>query len=449
MITKNFIGYLSILFCFCGPMFIPSTNQNYLYDDDDRIVIYHGLNLSNTSKSTPDNLPWTTQSDLNKLNQWGFNLVRYLVFWSAIEPQKDSINQDYIQQTIQRINWLDSLGVDVIIDLHQDLFNTKFSGNGFPSWVINDDSLPFTLQQPWFNNYYQPAVIACYRNFWTNPQNISSYLKVIKIIQNSFDSMPNVIGIDVMNEPFPVIPKDFNTVSLQNITTTTKELVTFEQNYLSPLYDSVNQIGFKKRVFFEPVIYTSIGIPTMLNFKTKSNNVYYPHYYDPLCESGKSYTDLTRKTMDLAFKIKVKEAQTMKVPLLYGEFGISTVPRYSDYLTQFLNLADRYSVGWTYYSFDRGPFGVLNNDGSDAPQLKYLVRPYPMRIAGRNPLFTATDSSLTLTYDNIGLTGLTEIFIPWQLYDVKINGVYTEQMNNVFKYQNDDLIKQKIEIYRR
>ena len=37
-------------------------------------------------------------------------------------------------------------GIYVLLDAHQDLFNRKFCGEGFPDWAINRTNFPFPLK---------------------------------------------------------------------------------------------------------------------------------------------------------------------------------------------------------------------------------------------------------------------------------------------------------------
>lgn len=37
-------------------------------------------------------------------------------------------------------------GINVLLDAHQDLFNRKFCGEGFPDWTVNRTNFPFPLK---------------------------------------------------------------------------------------------------------------------------------------------------------------------------------------------------------------------------------------------------------------------------------------------------------------
>lgn len=422
-------------------------NHNmYIHDTEGRIVIYHGVNVSNFAKhSGPPSgyfdrgkadVSWHTKEDFARMNEWGFNLVRYMVFWEAIEPERGQFDEDYLARTVERLQWLRELGIDAIVDIHQDLYAQKFAGNGFPGWAIRDSGHEFERQHPWDKNYLQPAVFHSYNNFWRNDTLKTRYLAMLHKVFSCVDTLPNVAGIDVMNEPFPDL-------SMQ-----------FERETLSSLYHDIRKMvetaGFRTRMYFEPVIYTSAGIPSSLTFEPDTHCVYYPHYYDPLCDKGKPYRKRNHRRMELAVAIKVNEAQKFGVPVLYGEFGVDPkVGNYLTYIEDLLNECDRYGVGWTYYSYDKIAhcgFGIIDNERNEMPNMDKLVRVYPQRIAGRNPRFGIKQKRFTLTYENSGITAPTLVFIPDRLNGVAVsaNGKPVEHSGRIFEYRNDSAPKQEI-----
>ena len=411
----------------------PAERPEYIRDADGRIVIYHGVNVSNYSKRSADRLPWHTRDDFARLNDWGFNLVRYQVFWEAVEPQRGRYDDAYLAAAIERINWLAELGVDVLVDLHQDLYAQRFTGNGFPDWTVNDEGFVFTPRQPWNLNYAEPAVLASYENFWSSDDLRSRYVAMVERLLGKIDDLPNVVGLDVMNEPWP------------------SPLVGFEQTTLSPFYAAIQDMyvrrGFKTRLGFEPVIYTSTGVPSRLRFKPKPGSIYCAHYYDPLCHEGRPYTDATRLTMRLGVETRVAEALDFGTPLLYDEFGVSpAVEGYREYLDDLTDVMDDYHLGWAYWSYDRSgdsSFGLLDENGGPIEGLLApLVSVYPQRIAGRNPEWRLTAREFELSYDPIATAAPTEIFIPAALKNVTvtINGTPApfETNRSRFLYQHRD-----------
>jgi endoglycosylceramidase len=420
----------------------PEKNKSqFIRDKDCRIAIYHGVNVSNYSKASVGNLPWQAKEDFARLKDWGFNLVRYLIFWSAVEPTKGNYDAQYIQNTVERLKWLQDLGIDVIVDVHQDLFNKKYTGNGFPDWTVNDGGIPFTPRQPWNMNYFEPALIASYNNFWKSEELKSSYIAMVKYVLTNVDSMSNVIGIDVMNEPFLGTIPNFEKITLTD--------------FYNKIQDMMIEGNFKSEMFFEPMMYTSGGIPTNLKFVPKRDCSYYPHYYDAFCHEGKAYSKLNKAILIRSIAIKEKEAQLFDTPLLFGEFGISSaVGNYLDYLRDFVDINNAGLNGWTYFTYDKtssDDFGIVNDDGTETERMKVLVCLYPQRIAGDNPVVDYGTDYFTLKYDSKPadcVSGVTEIFIPPKKIGVNINGISIPDHPGswVYKYTNQNAATQSIKI---
>jgi endoglycosylceramidase len=419
----------------------PKENRWYISDKDGRIVIYRGLDISNYSKTCnggKEGLTWHTSYDFQRMaTEWGFNLARLLVFWDAIEPQKGIIDQNYLNGIVDKIKQMQQCGIDVIVDLHQDLYNTKFTGNGFPSWAVNDEGIPFVPQQPWNLNYLQKAVYTSYNNFWNNPPLQDAYVNVIKVFLQNVEGLNNVVGIDVMNEPFPGTHIDF------------------EPNYLTPLYNRIQE-AFKdstKYMCFEPWMSTSAGLPTFLTFKP-NYGIYSPHFYDPFCHEGAKYGWWNRLLMRGNVFEKIMEANKFHSSLWFGEWGVGQkVINYEKYIEDFCNLADTLGFHWTYYSYDKandGGFGVLKQDGSEDLQLKLLIRIFPQKISGYSPKFSYKNKRFVLSYNPSGNDLPTVIFIPDRVQNVviKVDGklIEIQQTGKTFEYVNKSIDRSTIEI---
>lgn len=431
------LGILLLSYCnfkFIRKLFTsPSKNMPYIFDKNNRRVLYHGVNLCNASKGAPDFFPWHTKEDFVRLRSWGFNLVRYLVFWQAIEPTKGSYNMGYLQGTAERLHWLKDLGIDVVIDFHQDLYCKNFTGDGFPNWsAVN---LPFTERHPWNLNYTEPAVIASYNNFWGSEELQRGYIAALDRLLSFVGSIGNVIGVDIMNEPFQ------------------GEIPNFEKKTLTEFYTRIQSMmvekGHKIRIFFEPTMLTSSGMPTNLDFKPRHGSVYAPHYYDVFCHEGASYTWLNKWLMRKSLKIKIKEAQDFCTPILLGEFYIpSKVKNYLKGIKDIVDLSDEYFTGWTYYAYDKGI--LINENGTETDTLKSLIEVYPQRIAGKNISIGYSVDSFYLKYEvDPEIKGPTEIFIPrYENVIVTINGRVEKWAypGTVLKYENDHNSEQTITI---
>jgi len=416
---KLLLLLLPLLFCSCVSLLNRTTsvtNQHYIHDSNGRIVIYHGVNISNYSKNSPDRLPWQTPSDYARLNRWGFNIVRLLIFWEAIEPSPDVYDTAYVYKIKDIICTLQRLGIDVLLDFHQDLMSRKFTGDGFPEWAIHDAGLPFKQQTPWAKNYTQPPVIAAFTYFWRSDTLQSHYLRAIEFVVSIVGIHDNVVGVDVFNEPFLGLLSEDVT--------------------LKPFYNKVDGLFsvLKVRVFFEPSIITSTGIETKLTYQPSGLGVYAPHYYDVQCENGLPYQELNKAILGVAIKTKFDEAISFRTPLIFGEFGMS--PRITgqlEFYKDFVRLADRFSIGWITWSYDKqqyNEFGIVDDSGKEMPHLNTLVEIYPQRIAGTEPIYGVNRSQFNLTYKRSSCNAPTVIFIPSQLTNVQVT-----HNNHVVDYQ--------------
>jgi endoglycosylceramidase len=56
-----------------------------------------------------------------------------------------------------------------LLDFHQDMFNERFQGEGWPDWQTLDDGLPAAPQNGFPGNYLtMPALQRAYDHFWAN-----------------------------------------------------------------------------------------------------------------------------------------------------------------------------------------------------------------------------------------------------------------------------------------
>jgi len=124
---------------------------------------------------------------------------------------------------------------------------------------------------------------------------------------------------------------------------------------------------------------------------------------------------------------------------MVGEFGLDeTKPGALDFLTETLNMFDKIASGWTYWSYDRGSWGVLSNEGEEMKKADVLERPYPQKVAGTQPDYrwNLNEKVFTLSYQATGSELPTEVYLPirhwtegWELVNqgVEIESTYNEE----------------------
>lgn len=221
--------------------------DGYLVDRENRIVVLNGINLSGISKY-PDketqsfvNRPFdlaSTPDHLKRLHGLGFNLIRFITTWEAIEKEgPNCYDEAYLDYVLQFIQLAKEHHFYVIIDFHQDVFSRHLYGSGAPKWAIESAGIncnnllssdavidPQSVAKEeglgkhlvWFLNYHRIASQAMFTFFFGGNDFTPSlkvegapiqeyfqehYIKAALKLIDRVKGEPNVIGYNTMNEP--------------------------------------------------------------------------------------------------------------------------------------------------------------------------------------------------------------------------------------------------------
>lgn len=99
---------------------------------------------------------------LGRLKRWGYNALRYIFTWEALEHAGPGIyDEDFIAHTIKMLRIAKDYGFYVFMDPHQDVWSRFTGGSGAPMWTLyacglNPEAFATT----------QAAVV---QNTWPNP----------------------------------------------------------------------------------------------------------------------------------------------------------------------------------------------------------------------------------------------------------------------------------------
>ncbi|MDZ4375967.1 MAG: cellulase family glycosylhydrolase [Phenylobacterium sp.] len=180
---------------------------------------------------------------LGRLRHWGFNLLRLLTTWEAVEHagpgRYDDAYLDYLAEVTRRAG---EHGFHVFIDFHQDAWSRMTGGDGAPGWTFEAAGLDFTRfhragaahvmqakydyatggrqeaypQMSWGGNNRLPAAAIMWTLFWggrtftpdlkvdgRNIQDVlqQAYLGSMREVARRVRRLPNVLGFDTLNEP--------------------------------------------------------------------------------------------------------------------------------------------------------------------------------------------------------------------------------------------------------
>jgi hypothetical protein len=137
-------------------------------DDEGRAVLLRGVNLgANCKYPSQPYSPTHVKTDfsnhrnvsfvghpfplgeadehLSRLKRWGFNAIRFLVSWEAIEhagPKR--YDNEYIEYVGSVLDAATRHGFYTIIDAHQDVWARMTGGDGAPGWTFEKVGLDFT-----------------------------------------------------------------------------------------------------------------------------------------------------------------------------------------------------------------------------------------------------------------------------------------------------------------
>lgn len=346
----------------------------FIRDEDGRVVFLHGVNIGQKRKRPPYR-GWYGKAEYEQVGKVGFNVVRLLMSWAALEPEPGKYNEAYIQELKERVEWIASGGAYVLLDMHQDLFGEGFGGNGAPLWAC-DKSLyeAHKPRSPWWLNYFSPQVQRCFDTLWTAPALQDHLIELWRKVASIFAEHTAVIGFDLINEPHwgSYNPK------------------LFEKKRLQPLYEKVmlaiRGVAKDKLIFVEPIVITQLGMATSLEPFGDKNIVFAPHYYHPLIHEGGRY-DGNISPIRSAFSKLQRMAKKLGLPWWLGEFGGPTKPSYLLYFQHIATLQDEFQIGGAYWVFEKDPddwFGILDEEGQFKNEmLDILLRPHPRRVAGK------------------------------------------------------------------
>ncbi len=454
-----------------GPLRAPG--GPFLVDTHGRVVFLHGVNA--VYKYPPYELypdpgkPWNFDSrDASVISELGFNVVRLGMTWSGLEPGTAPANDPsicrpgapgdpgqfnaqvldaYLGRLKQTVDLLGRYHVYTLLDMHQDVYNEMFDGEGAPSWAVCTDGRPVT-EAPgrWSNNYSTAAADAAYHNFWTNrvAGNLQGeFDRVWTAVASYFVDDPWVVGYDPFNEPFSVslLRRGDDTFDNQLLCFYVGKTMAGQATALRPaihcppadpavgLIPRILQADSRHLVFYEPDIFSSRGGPNFVGSMDLPDLVFNIHDYCSY-RSGKTGnpTDLVacaaqeQMTMQARAEDRPELASPFQPggpPWFMSEFGATSNP---ELLTLLTAEADQHLVGWSYWmwKFYGDPTGssdeaLVDRHGLLKSTVTALSRPYPQALAG-TPIsmsFDARADVFRLIYrPNHSLQVPTVIYVP-------------------------------------
>jgi endoglycosylceramidase len=410
-------------------------------------------------------------ADASLMARLGFNVVRLGMTWRGLEPGTARANDPaicglgqpgdphqfsqrildrYLERLKRTVDLLGRFHIYSILDMHQDVYNQMFEGEGAPNWAVCTGGV-VNVDPPgrWSLEYATAAAGIAFDHFWDNDVvgNLQGQYDMIwSKVAAYFRNDPWLLGYDPFNEPFSlslvrVGDEHFDT-QLECFYTGRAHAA--ETNKGAPLScpTSVPAEGViptilandpRHLIFDEPDNFARRGLPTFLGRMNFPNLVYNVHVY---CGAR---SPVTGNPTDLAacaaqethsLDVRAEDPHEMASPFQPGgpawfvsEFGATSDP---GLLTVVTAQANAHLVGWAYWSwrYYADPTGsaaesLVMADGRLRSTASVLSQTFPEAVAGRPTAisFSPATGAFRLDYlPDLSIHAPTVIFVPRQVH---------------------------------
>ncbi len=374
-----------------------STTGSWFTDEDGRVVILRGMNVVDITGPirTPSEEGFS-EDDAAFLAANGFNVVRLGVDWERLQPEPGVYDEEYLNELDETVAMLGDHGIVTVLDFHQNVPPTYVTGElppsniGFPLDIFFDSAKNAALDKFWAND---PGP--------TGAGQLNEYAAMVQYLANHYNGNPNVVGIEIMNEPRP------GNQFLPSILGSSYH----EAQQLTPFYNQVataiRSVNPDATIFFEPSVAATAMVPVRLGTVHDPNSALSFHDYAFVNLGG-----LVLPFVNVIANTAADYAKAHNIPAIMTEFGSSSNP---SSLNQTMAPADQHLLSWTEWSYAnttyRGVDGTvewlvddpskpLEGDNVNWDNLKILTRPYAQTIAGtpQSMSYNENDGTFKFSY---------------------------------------------------
>ncbi len=438
-------------------------------DAHGRQVIFHGLNVVRKN-DTWGSYDWLNEDGYARMQTWGVNCVRLGFTWAALEPRPGEYSEECLRWLERHIAWARRHGIYVLLDFHQDLYAARFS-DGAPDWATLTDGLSHVAAgEAWSEAYVtSQAVQRAMDNFFANRPGSDGiglqdrFAAAWRKVAERFAAEPNVIGYDLMNEPFagslvpqglglmmeatavelnragrkPVLNGEGVAAMWADAAGRTELLKVlgdaavygrvadaaeplyreFDRGVLQPFYQrvatAIREVDQKHLLFLETNGAGNMGIRSSLEplsmapGRRDPRQAYAPHGYDLVTDTA-AVAAASEARVGLIFDRHHNTAQRLGLPMLVGEWGAFYGNAGARPIAEFIcRKFENLLCGDIYWA--------LEKDLRDQTVFQAICRPYPMCIAGEIREYGAESNELNfhcVWQETKGAKGESSFFLP-------------------------------------
>ncbi|MFC4602448.1 glycoside hydrolase family 5 protein [Rhodococcus kronopolitis] len=448
-----------------------------MVDEQGRTVLLRGINVNGLGEyyqEFPDLDPVMplTEDDFAGIASRGFNVVRLIMSWSLISPERGQFDSAYLDRIAQATAWAKAHDIGVILDMHQDAWGTAVATpdgvtcpapmkpavgwDGAPAWATATVGGADTCRLA-DSREVSVAVQRSFENFYNDVNGIQGeFVKAWQFVAGRFAADPTVVGYDLLNEPNPGLSFGLN-----------------DYVKLGTLYDrlipairaaeSAAPGGFSHTAYFEPGVVTSIfpvpgpatGPGDFLgssgssgssgsidaaarpSFLSDPNLVFAPHIYN---ES----LPLAAGTIESGFANAAAAGKNYGTPFFSGEWGyFGDDAANTDKVARYAAQEDAHLVGGTWWQWKQacgdphnvqtrgnrpdcepGTFGEFESFPEDSPIRAILNRGYPRAVPGELTAIRADVPSGALEVEGVAdRAGVSaDIWVPARCAQPEVSG---------------------------
>ena len=307
------------------PLHVEGGERPHFADAAGREVLLRGVNvihLGDYHQADPDLDPTLpiTERDWAAMAAVGFDSVRLILSWSALEPERGVVDQGYLERIREAVASAKAHGMYVVLDMHQDAWGKHIATpeghtcpdglepaigwDGAPEWATLTDGAE-TCRSPG-QREVADAVRSAFRSFYADRDGIRSALTATWArLAGAFADEPAVAGYDLFNEPNGVDP----------MAETLAGYTAFLRETIDAIRAAEEQAdGFSHIVFVEPIVL--FPLPDTLpevGFSADTNLAFAPHNY---WESISPFL-----TVEAGMELDRSTAARLGMPFWVGEYG--------------------------------------------------------------------------------------------------------------------------------
>ncbi len=197
-----------------------STSDGRIVDDLGRDVLLRGVNVTSLGEywqgdaDHPPTQPMT-DADWAAMAANGFSVVRLVVSWSRLEPEREAFDEAYVAEIDEYVTAAAAHGMHTVIDMHQDAYTATIATtdaaecpegtspakgwDGAPGWATITDGGSTCITG---DRNSSEAVTAAWNHFYDDTDGIRTrFAATWGRLAEHFAGRPEVAGYDLLNEP--------------------------------------------------------------------------------------------------------------------------------------------------------------------------------------------------------------------------------------------------------